>query len=64
MNGNLCTPSNQDSMISENKFKYLKFNKLNDEHIISLVDDKGFEVSRGFGNTLIDAINDLHSCLV
>lgn len=53
-----------------NKLKYLKFEKhkpkttpppANNEHIVTLMDPKGFDILRGYGNTMIEAINDLHS---
>ena len=50
--------------IFNNQFKYLKFTKTNNEYTVCLIDSKGYEIIRGFGKTEIEAINDLHSCMV
>lgn len=48
----------------DTKFKYLKFSKIENRYSVCLIDKKGYEIVRGFGNTKIEAINDLHSCLI
>lgn len=42
------------------EFKHLMFEEENDEHIVSLIDVKGYKIARGYGTTIIAAINDLH----
>lgn len=41
--------------------KSLRFEFKNEEHCVSLVDNSGFPIVRGYGKTLVEAINDLHS---
>ena len=50
--------------ISVYEMKHLQFDKINGEHIISLVDAKGHKILSGYGDTVIAAINDLHSGLL
>jgi len=45
-------------------FKHMTFEKLEKEHVVTLIDLNGNEVVRGYGNTTIEAINDLHSNLL
>lgn len=47
-----------------NQLKHLKFKKEGDIYIAILVDSKGHEIIKGFGNSTIEAINDLHSALL
>lgn len=47
-----------------NQLKHLKFEKMNNEHIVTLIDSTGYEIIKGYGDTPIEAINDLHSCLL
>ncbi|WP_040280305.1 hypothetical protein [Psychroserpens damuponensis] len=44
--------------------KYVKFYQENNQNIAVLIDSKGFEITKGYGSSLIDAINDLHHNLV
>jgi len=46
------------------QFKHLKFEKLNNEHVVTLIDSKGYEIVKGYGSTQIEAMNDLHSTLL
>ncbi|WP_370479787.1 hypothetical protein [Tamlana flava] len=50
-------------MIELEKLANLKFEIKNNIHCVSLIDKKGFEIIKGYGKTIIDAINDLHSRL-
>ena len=47
-----------------NQLKHLKFELINNEYVISLIDSTGYEIVRGYGNTIIEAINDLHNSLL
>ncbi len=47
-------------LISTIEFQHLKFEQKNDEHIVSLVDAEGYQITRGYGTTIAEAINDLH----
>ncbi|MFK7772492.1 MAG: hypothetical protein AB8F94_10140 [Saprospiraceae bacterium] len=44
--------------------KHLKFEKQDDEYIVSLVDVTGYEILKGYGDNFVEAINDLHSNLL
>ncbi len=50
--------------INTNQLELLKFELIDYEHIVSFVDTNGFEIIRGFGDTIIEAINDLHKSLI
>jgi hypothetical protein len=54
----------QQIIQSKNELKYLKFEELSNEHVVTLIDETGYEIIRGYGNTIIEAINDLHSNLI
>ncbi len=43
--------------------KHLKFEQFDNLHIVSLVDLSGYEIIRGYGTTMVEAMNDLHSTL-
>jgi len=45
-------------------FKHITFEKLEKGYVGTLVDLDGNELVRGYGNTTIEAINDLHSNLL
>ena len=44
--------------------KHLKFEKLDDEHVVTLVDVTGYEILKGYGRDFVEAINDLHQNLM
>ena len=46
------------------QMKHLKFEKMNGEHIVTLIDNSGFEIVKGYGKAVVEAINDLHSNLI
>jgi len=45
-------------------FKHMTFEKLDKEYVVSLVDLNGNKIVRGYGNTTIEAITDLHNNLL
>ncbi len=45
-------------------FKHLKFEWKNDQYIATLIDQNEHEIIKGYGYSVIEAINDLHSNLV
>lgn len=47
-----------------NQLRHLKFKKIDEEYVAILIDSKGHEIIKGFGNSTIEAINDLHSALL
>lgn len=50
--------------VDTDQLKHLKFEESNGKYTVSLVDSTGYEIVKGYGNSVIEAINDLHSCLV
>lgn len=46
------------------KLEHLKISVSNGEYEVSLIDTSNYEIVRGYGKTIIEAINDLHSNLV
>lgn len=50
-------------MIELEKLTNLRFEIQYNEHCVSLIDKSGYAVVRGYGENIIDAINDLHSRL-
>jgi hypothetical protein len=41
-------------------FKHLLFEVEDQKHIVSLVDAEGYKITKGYGDSLIEAINDMH----
>ena len=44
--------------------KYLKFEINNGIYIATLNDLAGYDIVKGYGNTMIEAINDMHRSLI
>lgn len=53
-----------NTLIPTSEFKNLKFEFVNGEYIVSLIDKEGFEIIKGYGISIIEAINDLHHNLL
>lgn len=47
-----------------NNLKHITFEKLPNEYVANLVDSNGSQLVRGYGNTTVEAINDLYSNLL
>lgn len=56
--------TDQEICNNANQLKHLRFEKINNEHVVSLIDSTGYEIVKGYGSTPIEAINDLHSTLL
>lgn len=52
----------EESLIEQ--LKHLKFDKKEDECVVTLIDSNGHEIVRGYGKIAIEALNDLHSALI
>lgn len=50
--------------IDIDELKHLKVHYANNKYSVSLVDSAAFEIVKGYGTTIIEAINDLHAGLV
>jgi hypothetical protein len=46
------------------ELKHLKFEVQNKQHIVTLMDLKGYKIINGYGNTPVEALNDLHHNLL
>ncbi len=53
-----------NTIIAIHKLKNLKFEIINNEYVISLIDKEGYEIIKGYGVSIIEAINDLHHNLL
>jgi hypothetical protein len=51
----------EETKIDTSEFRHLRFEKKGGQHIVSLVDSNEYQILRGYGGTIIEAINDLHS---
>lgn len=41
------------------EIKNLKFEFINQENVVTLVDNQGYEIIKGYGVSIADALNDL-----
>ncbi|MBV1923294.1 MAG: hypothetical protein KUG68_04610 [Flavobacteriaceae bacterium] len=62
MNGTQLENKMEDINITA--LEHLMFEVNNGEHIVNLVDHEGYIITRGYGNTIIEAINDMHHNLI
>ena len=53
-----------NDILSKADLKHLKFQKSEKEYIVTLIDDRGYEILKGYGKSTIEAINDLHHNLI
>ena len=44
--------------------KYLKFEMDNGKYTVTLNDLSGYDIVKGYGNTITEAINDMHRGLI
>ncbi len=58
------TAPNPDLTVNLNQLSHLKIKKQKKGYVVTLVDDFGYESLSGYGDSPIDAINDLHNCLI
>ncbi len=56
--------TSEEITINTNKLKHLKIEFIGVTYSASLVDASGIEIVKGYGNTEVEAINDLHSILI
>jgi hypothetical protein len=47
-----------------NQLKHLKFELINNNYVVTLLDSSMYAIARGYGSTTIGAIKDLHSALI
>lgn len=53
----------ETNLVIDNQFKYMQINKTNEGFVAILVDYSGYEIIKGYGNTALESINDMHSNL-
>jgi hypothetical protein len=46
--------------ISPNKLKHLKLEVIKNEFVATLMDSSGYEIIKGYGSTVEEAISDMH----
>ena len=46
------------------ELQHLKIELIKQEYVATLIDTDGFEILKGYGLSIIKAINDLHSNLI
>ncbi|WP_157614247.1 hypothetical protein [Pseudotamlana agarivorans] len=53
-----------DEKINLSELKNLRFEYIKNEYVVTLVDNLGFEILKGYGISITEAINDLHQNLI
>ncbi|MCW5518113.1 hypothetical protein [Muriicola sp. Z0-33] len=56
--------SDPDQILIKKEFKYLKFGREQSKYVVTLIDERGYEIVRGYGTSNIEAINDMHSNII
>lgn len=54
----------KDSLIKLSDLKNLKVELIENEYIVTLIDEQEFEILKGYGTSIACAINDLHDNLL
>ena len=55
---------NKIKQVQLQELKHLKFEVENEEHIVTLVDSERYSITKGYGKTIIEAMNDMHHNLI
>ena len=50
--------------IALSELKHLKVEFIQNEYVVTLIDDQEYEILKGFGDSIAVAINDLHRNLI
>ena len=50
--------------LNTNQLKFLKIYRFSESYSVSLVDNEEFEITKGYGTTIIEALNDMHENLI
>lgn len=56
--------SKVEEYIDINQLQHVQIEHIEKEYIVSLIDSKGYEIIKGYGSTLPEALNDLHAGLL
>ena len=54
---------NKPEYVNTKEFEHLMLEVEKGEHVVTLVDAEGYKIIRGYGNSAIEAINDMHDNL-
>ena len=55
---------NKKEYVNLTDFEHLMLEIEKREHIVTLIDAKGYKIIRGYGKSTIEAINDMHHNLI
>lgn len=53
-----------EDTIQAEELSHIRVSETENGFVVALTDTEGFEIVRGFGETITDALNDLHSNLI
>lgn len=56
--------TSSNHILSHADLKHLKFEMKEGEYKVTLIDQFEYEIIKGYGKSIVDAINDLHSNLI
>ncbi len=54
----------EEHLIDAKELSNLKIEFLDSEYVVTLIDHSNFEILKGYGKSIVTAINDLHENLV
>ena len=54
----------QEIVDKMNHLKYLKIEMDNGKYTVTLNDLSGYDIVKGYGNTITEAVNDMHRSLI
>lgn len=60
----LTKMKSQGTNIDINELRHLMLTKKDGQNIVSLIDKDGYQILRGYGPSIVEAINDLHAGLL
>ncbi len=47
-----------------NQLRFIKIDRFSKLYSVSLIDNEEHEIIKGYGNTILDAFNDMHDNLI
>jgi hypothetical protein len=47
-----------------NELQFIKIDKFINSYCVSLIDKEEYEIIKGYGSTVVEAINDMHDNLI
>lgn len=49
----------QETVVNLSELKHLKVEFIKNEYVVSLIDEQAFEIVKGYGDSIANALNDL-----